>query len=432
MFDLGDTIAAIASPAGASARGVVRVSGPRSFAAAEQLCARELLRARAAQEVQVALFGTRLDALALTMTAPRSYTGEDVVELHLPGAPLLLAHVVQSLVATGDVRPALPGEFTRRAFANHRLSLAQAEAVLALIDADSRDAHRAALAMLHGELGASARSIRASILDARAWIEAGLDFESGETGGVDASRWRPPLQDALARLSAQERSLPRAQPAGDIVLLGAANAGKSSLLNALLGREAAIVSPHAGTTRDVIAVEFAPGLRLLDAPGELESPRELDVMALALRDRLLPSAAGALLVVDPAGPRRLPATHGLPVLAVIATRADLLADARWVRELARGAPYWSVDAVRATGLAGLRALLARRPRGNAGPGVRVSALLASAREAVTRALADELAAAPELAAVELGEAIESLAEIDGEAVGEEVLDRVFAAFCLGK
>ncbi|MBI5853169.1 MAG: 50S ribosome-binding GTPase, partial [Planctomycetes bacterium] len=299
MFDLGDTIAAVASPPGASARGVVRVSGPKAFEAIGRLCDSEPPRARAARELRIAVLDTPIDALALTMTAPRSYTGEDVVELHLPGAPLLLAHVVQSLVATGEVRAALPGEFTRRAFANHKLSLAQAEAVLALIDADSRDAHRAALAMLHGELGASARSIRAKILDARAWIEAGLDFEIGEAGGVDASHWRPPLQDARAQLSALERSLPRAAAAGDVVLLGAANAGKSSLLNALLGREAAIVSPHAGTTRDVIAVEYAPGLRLLDAPGELESPGELDAMALALRDRLLPSAAGAILVVDP-------------------------------------------------------------------------------------------------------------------------------------
>lgn len=430
---VGDTIVAIASPAGAGARGVLRLSGPSAWSAVAALCGRDLERRRGVHDAMLVVLGQPVAAMLLTMPAPRSYTGEDVVELHLPGAPLLLAQVMERLLAGGEpgaLRVALPGEFTQRAFENGRLALAQAEAVAALIEASSREEHRFAFAALQGELGREVAAIRSLVLDARALLESGLDFEAGETGDVPAALWQPLLAAAAQRLTTLRAALPRTRPVGDLALLGAANAGKSSLANALAGRELVLVADAPGTTRDVLRIELAPGLALLDAPGDLAAPGPLDAAALAHRDRLLQGAGGALLVVDPRGPQRLPDARGLPVVAVVATRADLPVAADWVERAAGAVPCFRVDARHGKGaLAALRALLLAQPSGSSGSGLRIAGLLREAHESIARA---QSAAGEELVAVELADAAERLHAIDGGGDDDAVLDRIFRRFCLGK
>lgn len=425
---IGDTIWAVASPPGGASRGVIRISGPEAFAAAEAVVVEPVPRARGAHELGVVVLGRRIDALVLTMPGPRSYTGEDVVELHLPGSPLLLERVG----AACGVRRALPGEFTRRAFENRRISLDQAEAVLALIHAADLGAARRAAVALGGGLRPAIAVVRGLVDEVRAWLEAGLDFTADETGAVEAEIWLPLARDAGRRLDALLDELPVARPGGDLVLLGAANAGKSSLCNALAGRDVVIVSDQPGTTRDLIAVEIAPGVRLLDAPGDVDGAAGADAAALRHRDAGAGSATAAILVVDPRLPR-LADPRGLGVVAVVLTHADAGAGAL-PEGLPAGVPVFRVGSPARIGIDDLRRFLLERAA--PGPDVGGSATRESveaARDALERAItAGVIGDAAELAAFELQEAIAALDRIDGSSCPEDLLDRVFARFCLGK
>ncbi|MGA0059917.1 MAG: hypothetical protein ACO3RU_10050, partial [Planctomycetota bacterium] len=187
----GDVIWAVASPRGAAVRGVIRVSGDGAWDVVASMLgpASALPRKRGVAGVAVPVLGHEVHGMALVMRAPRSFTGEDTVELHLPGSPVLLAEVGARLAAAG-ARGAAPGEFTRRGFENGRLSLAEAEAVLDLIHAEDADAARRAAAVLGGGIDRSLAAVRSGILDARALLEAGLDFEEGETGEVPVEVWQ--------------------------------------------------------------------------------------------------------------------------------------------------------------------------------------------------------------------------------------------------
>lgn len=445
---LDDTIAAIASPPGRSARGVIRISGPEAFAAAARVLAAPLPRERAAVPCRLRVRGGELDALALTMPGPASFTGEDVVELHLLGSPLLLDRALGALCAE-RTRLATPGEFTRRAFEHGKLGLEQAEAVAALIHADGRAAHRAAIHALQGGTGAAVAQVRARVQDALALIEAGLDFSDGETGEVDPAAWLPSLAAARAGLCDLIAHLPATEAGGEILLLGAANAGKSSLGNALLGRDELLVHARAGTTRDTLAVRLGDDVTLFDAPGDLAEPSAVDAAALALRDRLGARVAGALWVVDAAAPR-LPAPSAIPAFGTVLTKLDLLADApaqgadraqvaAWLarRDLAAlPAPWFLTSARDGRGLAELRAFLASRGRGHAAAGVafgRWRAAFAAAEAALERAAtAGTLGRSDELVAADLADALAALDTVSGRSSPEDLLDRIFAAFCLGK
>jgi len=369
--------------------------------------------------------------LVLVMPGPASYTGEDVVELHLPGSPLLLDSVARRLEGA---RLATPGEFTRRAFENGRLDLCECEAVLHLIHAAS-DADRAfALDVLRGGLGQRVDALREKVQDARALVEAGLDFGPEETGSVLREDWLPILGEAVADLCQLLEELPPTGVQGELFLVGASNAGKSSLLNALTGRDQALVAATPGTTRDVVGFDVKVGahttLRVLDGPGDLERPGPVDAQALALRNRLVAGAAGAILVVDLSAPA-VGGASGLRVLAVVGTKLDLAPDAM-VLDPPPGVPVFRVSSVDGRGLGELREFLrcqtGQSPLGLEG---RVHDALRAAREAVGRALAG--ATGPEeIVAVDLQEAVDALDRVHGQSTQEDVLDRVFARFCLGK
>lgn len=439
---LGDTIAAVASPPGSAARGVIRISGPQALAAADCVVRPALPHTRGACVRAVAVRGYEVEGLCLIMPAPGSYTGEDTVELHLPGSPLLLECVLSDLERHGARRPT-PGEFTRRAFEHGRLRLEQAEAVADLIAADGDVARRFALYALTGGLAASVARTRALLDDARAVLESGLDFTAEETGSVDAQAWLGALvaaEDLLATTCAQ---LPDALRTGELLLLGAADAGKSSLCNALAQRQAVLVGAGPGTTRDVIAVSLAEGVTLLDAPGDVETPGEIEAAAIALRDQVGARAAGALLVIDLGAPRVPHVPRALPIVAVVCTKRDLvaapgeaMAAVQAAIELrdARRPPWFAVSNTDGAGIAALRAFLltAGSEAGIEAGTMRWGDALRTALDAVRQARAGAAHGHEELVAADLAHALGALDAVHGRTSTETVLDRIFARFCMGK
>lgn len=441
---LGDTIFALASAPGPSERAVLRLSGPNARAVAAAVFQPALPALRATVEGHLQFGEVRLRAYALTMVAPRSFTGEDVVELHVPGSPMLVAMIEDELLrqaATRPVRRALPGEFTARAVQNGRLDGVEIEGLLMLLHAADQRQAAAAVQWLRGGYADAVRSVRASLQDTLALLEVGLDFDDADTGAVPTSAWAPGLLALGERLGALLAAVPQVTAGGELLLLGRANAGKSSLANALAGRDVAIVDATAGTTRDLLRIEVEPGVVLWDAPGDLEQPSAIDAAALALRERLAGAAAAALLVLDASDPRPpLQALHAaLPWLGVVWTKCDLAppsampAAAQAV--VGPDLPVFATSVATGRGLPELRQWL--RTVGTAGPvdaGGPLRHALALARDAVQRAVAtvDARLGGPEVVAVELQAALRALDGIVGDHSPEALLDRIYGRFCLGK
>jgi tRNA modification GTPase len=436
---LGDTIAARASAAGGSERAVVRVSGPQAFAAAARLFAPALPRQRAAVAGAVDVLGHRVPAMALAMPGPTSFTGEDVVELHVPGSMALVDAVLAALVADGEatgVRLAVAGEFTARAVRNGRMDGAAAEGLLLLLHAEDARATANARAWLSGASADAAGRLRGRLQDALALLEAGLDFDDGEAGALAAAGWRDLLAGARPDLAALLATVPAARPGGEVLLLGAANAGKSSLANALAAAEVAIVGAAPGTTRDLVRVPLPGDGVLWDAPGDLAAPGDVDAAALALRERLGGAAAGCLVVLAadaPVAPASALLT-ALPVVAVAVTKCDLAAVPDLPPALAErtaGAPVFAASARTGAGVAALRMHLGRAAAaGVVDAGGPLRQALADALAGLDRALAN--AGGPELAALDLQAALRALDAIGPTHSPEQLLDRIYARFCLGK
>jgi tRNA modification GTPase len=436
---IGDTIVARASAAGSSERAVVRLSGPRAREVAALVFAPALPAVRAVVDGQVLVRGRSVPAMALSMPGPRSFTGEDVVELHVPGSMLLVQELLAAMLADGEargVREALPGEFTARAVQHGRLSPANVEGLLLLLHAADARAAAAAVSWLRGVAADELRTLRSRLQDVLALLEAGLDFEDVETGAVQRQAWHEPLHAIGAGLDALLAAVPAAAAGGEVLLLGAANAGKSSLCNALAGRDAVLVDGTAGTTRDLLRVELPGGGVLWDAPGDVAEPSAVDAAALALRDRLGGGSAGAFVVLAadaPVPPQ--PASLGhLPVLGVVWTKCDLAAPGPLPPTIAAAAgeaPVFATSARTGLGIEPLRAHLATQlPGGAVDAGGPLRAALRAAGDAVARALAAD--AGPEVAAVELQQALRALDAIAGPHSPEDVLERIYARFCLGK
>jgi len=430
---VSDTVYALATPPGRGAVAIVRLSGPGSGRAVRSL-AGVLPGARVATLRTLRHGGERLDqALILWFPAPASYTGEDVAELHLHGGRAVVEGVLGALSDLG-LRPADPGEFTRRAFENGRMDLAQAEAVADLIDAESAAQARQALGQLDGALSAVYAGFRADLLRALALVEAEIDFPDEDvpdnlarTAGPVLDRLADDLRRALADADRGER----VREGYRIVLIGEPNAGKSSLFNALIAREAAIVTPIPGTTRDVLDAQLVvdgyavtlsdtAGLRDSDDPVEAEGVRRARARAEAADLRLWVRAPG-----DPEGAA---ADFARPNDLVVWTKADVA--------VAEGG--LSVSVVTSEGMDALHAALSDRLRrdlaGSDFPAVtraRHRLRLSEALEAVgagRRALEQ----APEMAGEDLRRAATALAQVTGEIGVEDVLGEVFASFCIGK
>jgi tRNA modification GTPase len=439
---LGDTIVALASAPGLSDRAVLRISGPRAHEVAARVFVGELPRRRGRYGGAMRIFQDQLPAFALVMMGPRSFTGEDVVELHVPGGPVLVRHWLAAMLADGTafgVRHALPGEFTARAVQNGKLDGAAAEGLLLLLHATTEQELASANQWLHGSLGQAVRAERERLQDVLALVEVGLDFAEGDTGEVPAAVWSPSLEAVQARLGELRRHVPGVAPGGEALLLGRANAGKSSLANALAGRDEVLVSEVPGTTRDVLRVEIGDGAAVFDAPGDLDQPSEVDALALQLRDQLAADAGSLLIVLDATAPWVPPAawTSPLPWAGVVWTKLDLVAAVPALPEgvaprLSEAVPVFPTSSVDGRGLDRLREWLRRlgtRRRVDVGGPLRHT--LDTAQAAVARALANAGQGA-ECVAVDLQAAIGALDQLTGQHSAEPVLDRIYARFCLGK
>ncbi len=457
------TIFAQASGQGRAGVAVLRLSGPGAGPALDALARGRPTPRRASLR---RLYdpsdrdGAPLDeALVLWFPAPASFTGEDCAELHLHGGPAVIAAVSDALVALG-LRPAAPGDFARRAFEHGKLDLTQAEAIADLVDAETEAQRAQALAQLRGDLGALYDGWRARLIEAMALLEAAIDFpdEGDVSDGLAGAEGRVhALLDALAAdIAAHLSDARRGEAVREgfhIALIGAPNAGKSSVLNALAGREAAIVTDIPGTTRDVVEARLVvdgflviladtAGLRATDDPVEREGVRRARARA--------EDADLRVLVVDAADPMAALAAHTAaqaprlrPDDLVFVNKTDIgpaaPARAAAAAETGLDAPAILTGAARTgDGLAALTTQISARVRARLGGAAALSLTRARHRAALERALgavSDARARAsdaPELAGESARAAAQALGEITGRVDVEDILDRVFADFCIGK
>ncbi len=435
---------------GQSAIGVVRLSGPSAVSLVDTiLTPRAALadapshRVRRVTVVDPESARVLDEALCVVMRAPRSYTGEDTVELSCHGSPALLEVVTRRLIDAG-ARLADPGEFTRRAFLNGRIDLAQAEAVALLIGARSERAVQLAARALGGALSARVRTLRETLLDAIAGLEVALDFPE-EHVGLDVDKARRSLErlhEDVDRWCDEARRARLVHEGLSVAIVGPPNAGKSSLLNALVGRERAIVSDVPGTTRDVVESTIAVAgvaVRLLDTAG-LDRPRDaLEAEGVRRSHRAIEESDLLLVVLD--GSTRpdaavLEATRARARI-VVRNKSDLAPHPDATRLLESVA----VSAREGTGLEALVARLAEGVRSRTAAMDDESGIVASLRQlealdslrAALAAAREALGAAPlEAALVDLRVALEAASGLIGVDVGDAVLDRIFSTFCLGK
>jgi tRNA modification GTPase len=450
------TIAAIASPRGPGARGVIRVSGPAARALLEAVWVEgELVPPgrRGASLGRIDDGGGTQPALALWMPGPRSFTREDVVELHLVGAPPLLEAALGRLLTLG-ARAAEPGEFTRRAFEHGRIDLSRAEGILELVHARSEAERRAATALLLGGLADRLEPLRAELDALRALAEASLDFDEADTGHVPEEELDARSAALLAGLreaaSWEERRLLRSHRPR-VVLVGEPNAGKSSLLNALAPGAEALVSDLSGTTRDSVhGLWPVPGgeLDLVDTAGLDAAAAGPDAEAQRRARDLREGADLLLLLVDPgaARPEHLEATLALlppgPPLLVAWSKRDLGASPPTLPPsvAARAAGVLAVSARSGAGLGELAARAGEllldagaSPRPERELGVRHRVALERAATALERGRSAWRAGLSlDLYAEALREVGAELDSISGRTTPEDLLTRIFAAFCIGK
>ncbi len=434
-----DTIAAVATPAGRGGIGIVRVSGPGVQAIAQAVIGR-LPESRRAEHCYFRdAQGERVDeGVALYFQAPHSYTGDDVLELQGHGGPVV-THAVLGAVLDAGARLAEPGEFTRRAFLNCKLDLAQAEAVADLIDAASREAARSALRSLGGDFSAAIAVLVAGLTELRALTEAMLDFPDEEVDALhreDASTRLGRLRIALDDVIAKSRQGSLLRTGIHAVLAGRPNVGKSSLLNRLAGAERAIVTAVPGTTRDAlretILIEGVP-IVVVDTAGLRESQDEVEQLGME-RTRQEMERADVILVILEAG--KLEAPQGpLPEAAVrlnVVNKIDLVPGAVAGR---RGDEVYvsaktgaGIDALRVAVLEaagwtsrGESVFLARERHLRALGTARVHLQSAASQVAQWEFFAEEL----RLAQLALG-------EISGRVSADDLLGEIFSRFCIGK
>ena len=452
-----DTIVAISSAVGSAARMIVRMSGRQAFDLARLVCPDFISSPTTAQHSRLRLraLATPLPLTLYTFIAPRSYTGEDLIEFHLPGNPLLAKMLLADLTA-GGARSAEPGEFTARAYFNGRIDLTEAEGVAATISAHNDQELRAARQLLAGELAHRLRPTMDFIAQTLALVEVGIDFTEEDVTFLQPAEIHARVtqaNDALARLIGESARFERLSHEPRVVLVGRPNAGKSTLLNALAGLDRAVVSPVAGTTRDVLSAEVALArglIRVVDVAG-LEGLEEsaadesaaINDVQRSMRDYALRELEGAdhvVLVQD--GGSELPALSlsREPDLIVL-SKMDLQEGTQQTQDRLPSPSSVGVSAHTGANLDVLRNQLDAMAFGSTSTGSTLALngrhvqAIGEARLALKRVV-DGTAAAQampaELLAVDLRNALDALGQILGNISPDDVLGRIFSAFCIGK
>jgi tRNA modification GTPase len=444
----GETIAAISTPAGEGAIALVRISGVDAIAVAEEVFRGKERPSRFASHVQhfgEILDGTDrlIDQVMLSIhRGPASYTGEDLVEISCHGGALVSAKVLEACLHAG-ARAARSGEFTERAFLNGKMDLTQAEAVIDLIRAKTDLALRSATEQLEGRLGEKIRKVRDDLISLLAHIDASIDFPEEGIAPDEGKTLRAPLdsvREEIATLLATADQGRILREGVRVVIYGATNAGKSSLLNQLLGYDRVIVSETHGTTRDTIEetvnLDGVP-VRLLDTAGLRASGSELEREGIARTEKSLRLADLRLHIADRNAPRpsHFDERAGDANEIVVLNKSDLPENSDWKNFRAL-----RISCVTGEGLSELqREILARITRQNLRPESTV-AINIRHRDCLRRALeaCDRARAAlgktlsPEYVAVDLNEALRAVGEVIGAVDIEQILDSVFGQFCIGK
>jgi tRNA modification GTPase len=449
----GDTIVASATPPGRGGLAVIRVSGPAAIEVSRQVAGSLPPPRRLSRRTLLAGDGLPVDdGMVVVFPAPRSFTGEDVVELHCHGGPVIVDLLLQSLLSSG-ARMARPGEFSRRAFLNDRMDLAQAEAVADLIEAGSSQAARAALRSLQGEFSDRVHRLAESVTELRVYVEAAMDFPEEEidflSDATVADRIET-LSKAFTELTASATQGALLREGMTVVLAGAPNVGKSSLLNRLTGQPSAIVTHLPGTTRDVlrerISIEGMP-LHVIDTAGLRDAVDPVEAEGVRRARQEMEKADLVLLLVDAAETdpdtviemRDMSIPEEVPV-TVVRNKVDLTSEPPGVRSPdGAGGPTIGISALHGQGIADLRRHLEERvgyePAAEGAMSARRRHLdaLDRARGHVRRGAIQLLEhGAPELMAEELRLAHHCLGEITGEISSEDLLGRIFSSFCIGK
>lgn len=455
-MDTDAIILAVASPPGRAARGVVRLSGAATFALLRQSLALDgdPPWTRGIYHATLRVLTSDLRCRVLLFPAPRSYTGAESAEIQLPGNPALLDRVVDALLATAargahPARRAEPGEYTARAFLSGRIDLAEAEGVAATIAARSDAELRAAQLLRRGKLATFARASADDLAAALALVEAGIDFtDEDDVVPIAPAELRAVLDGLAAAIAAQlERAVgtEELEAIPWVVLAGPTNAGKSTLFNALLGHERAVVSSAPGTTRDVIAhpltvtTDHGPAeVMLADVAGDDPDPSTLNRLMQEARGDAT-ARAELILLCAPAGAPAPPTADHRTI--IVRTKAELGSAAH------SSAHEIALSAVTGAGVDDLRALLAQRV-GDRAVSLAADALVLRPRhEAALREAASNLREAsaiaapaphgsalrdPELVAASMRTALDALGAVAGDVSPDDVLGRVFASFCIGK
>ncbi len=448
-----DTIAAIATATGQGGIAILRISGPQ----AEAVLRKVFQPARGERETypsHLLVYGyvvkenEKIDeAMAVLMRAPRSYTREDVAEIHTHGGRMM-ASLALELALKAGARMAEPGEFTRRAFLNGRLDLSQAEAVMGLITAGGRQAAKAAMRQLDGGPSQFIREVLDKLYCLMAGLEAAIDYPE-EVEEEEATR---SLRNGVLTLSKEledacdERGVKMLERGMDVVLCGRPNVGKSSLLNALLGEEKAIVTDVPGTTRDIltgsIEINGLP-VTLSDTAGLRDTEDTVEKIGVSRAHKAMERADVVVLVIDagqPLSQEDMDLLRSPPEgeFAVVLNKSDLpsMILAEKIMNLCPSAPVITLSAKTGEGLKALKTYLAEKAGEPSSLALTTSRHLDAARRAASslRQAADSLSSniPLDLAAVDLRDALSALGEITGDEVEERILDQVFSSFCVGK
>ncbi len=462
IMDIGDTIAAISTPPGSGGIGIVRMSGAQSLAHLQTIfhpqgkrCAFESHRLYYGRVVHPDTNKTLDEVLAVFMAAPKTYTREDVVEIHCHGNILVLQSILELLLSLG-VRLADPGEFTKLAYLNGRIDLTRAEAVIDILSARTRKGMEMALGQLGGNLYEQVDSIRSSLVHMRATVEVAIDFPDEDIEIINYSsliqRVQKDVLDPLERLLCQAEEGKIYRDGISVVIVGLPNVGKSSLLNTLLQEERALVTAIPGTTRDTIEeyldIQGVP-VRIVDTAGIRQGADEVEKMGIERARKQIDQADLVLFMLDShrgiqAEDKQLFETVNHKPLLLLSNKSDLVSGNIEIVKLGlkdTTLPCLRISAKHQEGIGELKSAIFKTVVGErnqwqeegCAPNVRHRASLSGAKEAALRLEQGlKLKNTSDLLAIDLQDCLAELDAIVGITTTEDVLDVIFEQFCLGK